>query len=135
MRYLKRIMVVMALGFSGAMVGLFLALPTQAEPVLGHISGFPIYPGLAEVEDAGVIFDKAEGRVVEALLRGEGDVDEVRSFYRAALAQTGWRRVMTPCAGDQLVFVREDEILEMAISGADGTLEINIHLAPGGAGQ
>ncbi len=127
MAYLKRIIVVI-------MLMLPLSLPAQAEPVLGHISGFPVYPGLSEVEDAGLIFDKAEGRVIEAQLRGEGDADEARVFYQVALQQTGWRRVMIPCGGNHLVYVREGELLEMAIAEVGGVLEIGVYLAPNDSG-
>ena len=50
-------------------------------------------PGLYELAGEGVVFDKAEGRIIEAAAAGEGvDPAEIMDFYAKTLPQMGWVR-------------------------------------------
>ena len=69
-----------------------LALSASAEETgfIAEIDDLPLMPGLAEVEGAGVVFDKPSGRIVEAYARGAVTREAVASFYRDTLPQLGW---------------------------------------------
>ncbi|WP_417430532.1 hypothetical protein [Kiloniella sp.] len=104
-----------------------------ASPVLASEGGFftgsggvPIVPGMEEMEELGVVFDKPEGRIVEAFASGHLSQVDVREFYGRALPQLGWDVV-----GEGL-FVREGEVLKIEIlEGVENSRSIlRIILAP-----
>ena len=88
------------------------------------VEDLPLMPGLAEVRDAGVVFDKPGGRIVEAYAEGSVGRSEVIGFYRQTLPQLGWRSL-----GDT-AYQREGERLEIVILGADGELVVRFTLQP-----
>ena len=81
-------------------------------------------PGLAEVPDAGVVFDKPAGRIVEAYAEGAVARAEVAAFYAATLPQLGWRTRQSN------VFLREGERLSLIFLGGDGDLIVRFTLEP-----
>ncbi len=58
------------------------------------VQDLPLMPGLVELPDQAVSFDKAEGRIAElyALTRGASQQD-IEGFYEQALPQFGWQRI------------------------------------------
>ncbi len=116
---------------SAAMVVL-LAAPAQAQaPEQGGARGFvtgvedlPLIAGLTEQADAGVVFDKPSGRIVEAYASGALTRAEVAAFYAQTLPELGWRQV-----GD-MAFARESEVLRIVVSGDDGALTVRFSLSP-----
>lgn len=108
---------------------MFLTNPVfaQAPVSLQDLVGLPVMAGLNENIDARIVFDKAEGRIIHAVLTGNQTREIVEKFYRETLFQLGWRE--TNVEGGKLVFLREDETLSVAIH--DGNpLEIEFDLAP-----
>lgn len=66
----------------------------------------PVMPGLQEVPARTVVFDKAEGKVVETLAAvGQTRFSEVLAFYDESLKQLGWKAIKPG------LFVRENEQL------------------------
>lgn len=63
-----------------------------AEGYLAGIPDLPLMPGLREVPDSGLIFDKPQGRIVEAYAVGAATPQAVTAFYDETLPQLGWRR-------------------------------------------
>ncbi|MEE8559362.1 MAG: hypothetical protein V3S88_01475 [Alphaproteobacteria bacterium] len=94
------------------------------EAFLAGLEDVPLMPGLAEIEDAGVVFDKPEGRIVEAYARGELSASQVLSFYNATLPQLGWRAE----SGGR--FRREGEVLRLAFTTAGKRLTVRFSLSP-----
>lgn len=109
---------------------LVLALPVpgaDAEEGTGFVGGFedlPLMAGLAEVVDARVIFDKPDGRIVEAFAVGDVDADAVRNFYAGALPQLGWRQV------DAGSYQREGEVLRIEVEERDGGTAVRFAISP-----
>jgi len=101
-------------------------LPAHADgdAFVAGVEDLPLMPGLAEVSDAGVVFDKPGGRIVEAYAEGAVGRAEVIGFYRQTLPQLGWHAV-----GDT-AFRREGERLEIVILGGDGDLVVRFTLQP-----
>jgi len=100
--------------------------PGQAGPAfLSVIDDVPLMPGLTERPDAAVVFDKPEGRIVEAEATGRLARAEVLKFYAASLPQLGWR------ARGEGRFLREREELALSItSGAGGGVTVRFTLSP-----
>ncbi len=88
--------------------------------------GVPIAPGMEEMSELGVVFDKPEGRIVEAFASGFKQKEEVDAFYSRTLPQLGWQIV-----GDGL-FLREGEVLKIEfLNGVENSRSIlRIILAP-----
>jgi len=88
------------------------------------IEDLPLMDGLVEDLAAGLVFDKPEGRIVEANAAGVVNISEVREFYAATLGQLGWQPAGN---GD---YQREDESLRITISGTDGAVTVQFSLSP-----
>ena len=100
-------------------------------PLVAEGSGFiagtedvPLMPGLVPVDGASLVFDKPEGRIVEAQARGKLDRAKVRDFYGAALPQLGWS------AAGANAWRREGELLRLDFRGRDGDLVVGFTLSP-----
>ena len=92
---------------------------------LAGIEDLPIMPGLAELTDQGLVFDKPEGRIVEAFAEGDLAPDEVAVFYRRTLPELGWQ---ADSAGQ---YRREGEVLAIEVQGTqNGGVLVAFRLAP-----
>ncbi len=119
-----------------AAVVVLLAAPARAQApeqggaqggARGFVTGvedLPLIAGLTEQADAGVVFDKPSGRIVEAYATGALTRAEVVAFYVQTLPELGWRQV-----GD-MAFARESEVLRIVVSGDDGALTVRFSLSP-----
>ena len=91
------------------------------------VAGFddlPLMPGFAEDPGLGVVFDKPEGRIVEAFARGRRSEAEAAAFYRETLPQLGWS------AGEGHSYTREDEVLTLEFETTGGWLTIHFSISP-----
>ena len=61
----------------------------EAQRFVAGIDDLPLAPGLEEAPGA-VVFDKPDGRIVEADAGGRVPAAAVRAFYRAVLPAFGW---------------------------------------------
>ncbi len=98
--------------------------PEATGSFLTGLDDLPLTPGLREIKDAGVVFDKPEGRIVEAYADGEISVAKVRSFYAATLPQLGWR------AEGPGRYRREGEVLSIGYRAAGKGLTVRFFLSP-----
>ena len=89
-----------------------------------EVPDLPLMSGMAEMPDAGVSFDKPEGRIVEVYAQGEGTADEVLRFYQRALPQLGWE-----AAGPKR-FRREGEVLDLEVETAGNFVTLRCALHP-----
>ena len=73
------------------------SLATAAEPsavYLSYLPDVPLMAGLTELPDQSVVFDKAEGRVVETAVLAPSDSEKrVFEFYGKTLPALGWERL------------------------------------------
>ena len=96
----------------------------EPEYVAG-IGDLPLMEGLIEDPDAAIIYDKPEGRIVEAVAHGDVAPDKVETFYRTTLVQLGWQAI-----DDYLSFTREGELLTITVEGQGDAATVSFSLAP-----
>lgn len=101
-----------------------LAFADHRQAFVGGLEDLPLMDGLAEDRSAGLIFDKPDGRLVDAFAFGQLSADAVRAFYRDTLPELGWRAV------GPLAFEREGERLRIDIENAENGVTVRFHLAP-----
>lgn len=102
-----------------------LAAQTSApRAFVAEIPDLPLMPGLTEVPDAAVVFDKPAGRIAEAYAEGAVTRREVAAFYARTLPQLGWRML----APER--YSREGERLSLVLLGADGDLVVRFTIEP-----
>jgi hypothetical protein len=91
---------------------------------VAEIPDLPLMPGLEEVPDAAVVFDKPAGRIVEAYAEGAVTRAAVAAFYARTLPQLGWRAL-----GPE-GYSREGERLSVVLLGVDGDLVVRFTIEP-----
>ncbi|GJL85454.1 MAG: hypothetical protein DHS20C02_12290 [Micavibrio sp.] len=102
--------------------------PDLATPqFFASLQDVPLMPGLTELTDYTVVFDKPEGRIIESVAAVESLTPEsIRTYYEASLPQLGWRRI-----GDDY-FARQGEYLRMNFETVDGQDFLKIIIMPHG---
>jgi hypothetical protein len=88
----------------------------------------PLMPGLASDDGASLVFDKPQGRIVEAAARGAVTRHAVMEFYQESLPQLGWRAAASKSGSKS--FERDGERLSLDFDGRDGNLQVAFTLAP-----
>ena len=101
-----------------------LSAPVWAQGFFSGLPDVPLMPGVVEIEERGLSFDKPEGRILVAAGVMDDSVSDslVERYYHQALPQFGWVAVAP------FQFVRGDEKLEIALQneGEKNILEITI---------
>ena len=95
---------------------------------LAAVADLPLPPGLVEDVDAGLSFDKPEGRIVEAVARGAITQGDVAAFYRTSLPGLGWRQIAEGRFGSR--WQRGEEILSVDIVDSGDPLVVRFSIAP-----
>lgn len=89
------------------------------------IQDMPLMPGMQELDDQTLTFDKPEGRIVESVAAIQsGSRESVSAFYNDTLPQFGWMRIADNS------FVRGDEELRMDFEAVDGQDFVRVMIAP-----
>lgn len=96
-----------------------------ATPFFSSIQDLPVMPGLVELPDQGVVFDKPEGRIIEVVAALQAQPrEDVRSYYDSVLPQLGWSRL------DEGRYAREGEHLQVGFESNEGQQFLRIMVAP-----
>lgn len=88
------------------------------------VTDLPLMPGLLEVREATLVFDKLDGRLVRAVATGIATVPAVWRFYEETLPQLGWRRLAKGR------FSRDGERLAIEVEKNDSKLTVRFAIAP-----
>lgn len=89
------------------------------------IQDMPLMPGLYELPDQAVMFDKPQGRIIESYAVFDHlSNEDVRAYYERVLPQLGWRRI----AENQ--YRRENETLKLSLGRHEGQNFMRIMIAP-----
>jgi hypothetical protein len=115
-----------------ALAGFLLVLSLAGAPIaslaadafVSSVEDLPLMPGLSEDKPAGLTFDSAGGRIVEAYATGRVEQDEVLHFYGETLPQLGWT------AEAPALFHRGDETLRLDFQRGAKGLTVHYYLSP-----
>ena len=92
------------------------------------IDDLPLMPGLTEVPGAGVVFDKPQGRIVEAYAEGAVAGDVVAAFYENTLPQLGWTEISSSASNTH--WRREGEVLQVEVLVDHRLVTVRFYLTP-----
>ena len=106
-----------------AFLAVMLAGAALADNFVPGTEDLPLMPGLRPVANSGLVFDKPQGRIVEATAKGKVTREAVRRFYAETLPGLGWSE-------DAGAWRRENEALKIDMKGRDGDLTIGFTLTP-----
>lgn len=119
------LMFLIALGAAGFLgISPLNAQAAEKLDFMADVADLPLMPGLEEVPDAGMTFDTASGRIVEAYAEGAVAREDVIRFYLSTLPQLGWE------AKADSLFSREGERLQMIYLEDKGALVVRFTLQP-----
>lgn len=89
----------------------------------------PVMPGMAELPDRALTFDKPEGRFAQAGAAGAGvSAAAIKAFYAASLPQLGWTPSGVDSGAD--AYVREGEKLTLSVGSEGGYQVARFTLSP-----
>lgn len=107
---------------------LSVSLSAQAESNVAFFSSLedvPIAPGISELQEQTVLYDKPEGRIIESVASmNEVSQSSVLSFYHRTLPQMGWNKI----SGTR--FYRETEFLDIVFENNDGQNFVRVLVKP-----
>ena len=103
---------------------LVVTVSARAEQFVVGTEDVPLMPGLTFIKGSDLVFDKPEGRIVEAQAQGMVSRGKVLAFYTASLPQLGWQKTGV----DQ--WQRDTECLKLDFDGKDGHLTVGFTLSP-----
>lgn len=90
-----------------------------------EMNDVPIMAGLYELPDETVVFDKAEGRIVESAAASETEnANQIKGFYDATLPQLGWQRL-----GPES-YARDGEKLTLRLESRGNVQVLRLTLTP-----
>ena len=125
LRRCSKILVVPAVLLAlGALPGIPGSARAQNVGYVANVEDLPLMPGLSEIAGAGLVFDKPEGRIVEAYARGSLTPEAVLAFYRRSLPPLGWEAL----GGGR--FRREGEALDLEFVSEAAPLVLRFSLRP-----
>ena len=113
--------------------GLVLPTPVFAQKAEGYddtaffseLEDIPLMPGLTELPEDSLSFDKPEGRIVEQVaLIGDLSQKDVLVYYGGVLTHLGWGRV------SDTRFFREREYLELSYEEQQGATLLKVMVRP-----
>jgi hypothetical protein len=96
----------------------------QGSAYVAGIPDLPLMPGLKELPDSGLVFDKPGGRIVDALAQGSMTPQSVITFYDQTLPQLGWQRE------GRGTYLREGERLEIDLGRDARSTTVHFRLFP-----
>ena len=100
------------------------ATPGLADEFVAGTEDVPLMPGLAPLPNSDVVFDKPEGRIVEARAEGMTSRAKVEAFYAASLPPLGWK------ASGRDRWLRDAEQLRLDFAEKHDKLAVGFTLSP-----
>jgi hypothetical protein len=107
-----------------AIGGVVATLAGATDVFLSRLEDLPLAPGLSEDTAAGLSFDSAGGRIVEAYARGNMTEDQVLQFYKETLPQLGWT------AESARQYRRSGERLRLELTSGGPGVTVHYSLSP-----
>jgi hypothetical protein len=108
----------------GSAAAVSTTLADTADGFLSRLEDLPLAPGLSEDAGAGLSFDSAGGRIVEAYAYGSLTADQVLRFYEETLPQLGWT------TEGERQYRRGSERLRLELTQSGQRLTVHYSLSP-----
>ncbi len=91
-----------------------------------YMTDIPVMNGFKEIKEYGYVFDKPEGRIIEAVAVAGNDIviDDVKDFYKETLGQLGWVYV------EDGIYKRENEKLSLNIYKDNNLVTLKLNIEP-----
>lgn len=106
------------------------ALSQEAEESPLDLMNLPIYQGFSLLDEATLVFDKAEGRIIQAEIEGVADEALVRQFYDQTLSSLGWQLDGRKSEAHHRHYSRDQEHLSLEYERDGDYLNIRFYLHP-----
>ncbi len=90
----------------------------------------PLHQGFILNDDYSLVFDKPEGRIIQAQIDGYGDEATVRQFYHETLMALGWQLDNQRTEGHHAHYARDAEHLSLEFLRDEDVLMIRFYLHP-----
>lgn len=114
--------------FSAYIIGLLATMPgawAAESQFFSEMNDIPIMAGLYELPGETVVFDKAEGRIVESAAASETEnPSQIKGFYDATLPHLGWVRVGPDS------YARDGENLTLRLESRGNVQVLRLTLTP-----
>ena len=107
-----------------AVMPIALEHPVAQAVFFSNVEDLPLMSGLRVVVDEGMVFDKPEGRIVEAIAIGAVSREAIATFYNTTLPELGWQQ------NGSDTFSRSGEVLRYRLGVVDGETSIRFSIAP-----
>lgn len=118
----------LTLGLVLAALGVTAAQAAESR-FFSQLSDIPLMPGMVELVKDSVVFDKPEGRIVEASAATQVEnQSQINAFYNSTLPQLGW--VSEGEKGGIQSFLRQNEALTFSVEVKDGVNIVHFGLSP-----
>ncbi len=119
-----------AAGIVFAIVLICLAPMAAARSFLSTIADVPLADGLHELPDAGFVFDKPQGRIVQLTASHQAGVTQqaLMAFYQNSLPNLGWQA--SESGSGLLTFTRRGEILRLTFTADLVIFDLTPMVAP-----
>jgi hypothetical protein len=117
-------------GIVFAIVLICLAPMAAARSFLSTIADVPLADGLHELPDAGFVFDKPQGRIVQLTASHKAQMTQqaLMAFYQNSLPNLGWQA--SESASGLLTFTRRGEILRLTFTADLVIFDLTPMVAP-----
>jgi hypothetical protein len=122
-RPILALLLVLSLSAAGP-AAVFAAAPAPAGEFVEGVEDLPLMPGLTRIASEPLVFDKPDGRIVQATATGAVDGAAVERFYQTTLPQLGWKP-----AGNR-AWARGRETLTLDVERNAGTTRVQFTIAP-----
>ena len=118
-------MIVVLVGFSANAGAQESAAEGAAVQFISSLPDVPVIEGARDLPDEGLVFDKPDGRIIDAVLDlGALRKGEVLAFYTETLPQMGWFSL------GEATFERDGELLQLLFHTVDGVSILKIRVMP-----
>lgn len=131
-KWFLRLLIALMFGAAGYDLSAHLASAQDGiadAPLVAGVEGVPLMPGLSEATDLTVIFDKPQGRIIDATASGNIGLADANQYYRAALAETGWTPLLRKVV-DGILVVRGQEVLHVRLRREGAGIAVHFSLSP-----
>lgn len=111
---------------------LFMTAKAQESDLLADLD-LPLMAGLIENQDAAMLFDSPDGRIVNAEAAGNIKSDDITNYYKGVLPALGWSILGGSCEAlstNCILAERENEKLSLNLFDHNGGSRITFALSP-----